>query len=75
MQHKLIMLAGSSPGAGKSTLAELLFDQFTRHQLPTRWIYEEDILYLLGQILLQNELLRLIVFDEDEEVIIAWIPS
>ena len=46
MQHKLIMLAGSSPGAGKSTLAELLFDQFTRHQLPTRWIYEEDILYL-----------------------------
>lgn len=29
----------------------------------------------LGQILLQNELLRLIVFDEDKEVIIAWIPS
>ena len=46
MQHKLIMLAGSSPGAGKSTLSELLFDQFTRHHLPTRWIYEEDILHL-----------------------------
>jgi len=40
------MLAGSSPGAGKSTLSELLFDQFTRQLIPSRWIYEEDILYL-----------------------------
>ena len=46
MQHKLIMLAGSSPGAGKSTLSEFLFDQFTRHAIPARWIYEEDILHL-----------------------------
>lgn len=45
MQHRLIILAGASPGAGKSTLSELLFDQFTRHQLPTHWIYEEDILH------------------------------
>ncbi|MCB0110265.1 MAG: XisH family protein [Caldilineaceae bacterium] len=29
----------------------------------------------LGQILLQTDVLRLIVFDEDEEVIVAWIPS
>jgi hypothetical protein len=46
MQHKLIMLAGSAPGAGKSTLSEFLFDQLTRHAIPTRWIYEEDILHL-----------------------------
>jgi thymidylate kinase len=46
MQHKLIMLAGSGPGAGKSTLSEFLFDQFTRCAIPTRWIYEEDILHL-----------------------------
>lgn len=45
MQHQLIMLAGASPGAGKSTLSELLFDQFTHHQLPTHWLYEEDILH------------------------------
>src|SRR5262245_36422801 len=46
MQHKLIMLAGSGPGAGKSTLSEFLFDQFTRCAIPTCWIYEEDILHL-----------------------------
>ncbi|HEX9438722.1 MAG TPA: hypothetical protein VF909_03525 [Roseiflexaceae bacterium] len=46
MRHKLIMLTGSGPGAGKSTLSEFLFDQFTRHGIPTRWIYEEDILHL-----------------------------
>jgi thymidylate kinase len=46
MQHKLIMLAGSSPGAGKSTLSEFLFDQLTRSSMPTRWIYEEDILHI-----------------------------
>jgi hypothetical protein len=46
MQHKLIMLAGTSSGAGKSTLSEFLFDQFIRHSIPTRWLYEEDILHL-----------------------------
>jgi hypothetical protein len=46
MRHKLIMLAGSAPGAGKSTLSEFLFDQFTRCSIPTHWIYEEDILHL-----------------------------
>ena len=46
MQHKLIMMMGSAPGAGKSTISEFLFDQFTRHAIPTRWIYEEDILHL-----------------------------
>lgn len=29
----------------------------------------------IGQLLLQNELLRLIVFDEEQEVIVEWIPS
>jgi len=29
----------------------------------------------IGQILLQKELLRLIVFDEEQEVIVEWIPS
>ena len=46
MRHKLVMLAGSASGAGKSTLSEFLFDQLTRHAIPTRWIYEEDILHL-----------------------------
>lgn len=46
MQHKLIIFMGSAPGAGKSTLSEFLFDQFTLHGIPTHWIYEEDILYL-----------------------------
>lgn len=45
MQHQLIILAGASPGAGKSTLSELLFDQFMHHQIPTHWIYEDDILH------------------------------
>ena len=46
MRHKLIMLVGSGAGAGKSTLSEFLFIQFTRHAIPTRWIHEEDILHL-----------------------------
>ncbi|MEZ4711961.1 MAG: element excision factor XisH family protein [Caldilineaceae bacterium] len=29
----------------------------------------------IGQLLLQNELLRLIVFEEEQEVIVEWIPS
>lgn len=29
----------------------------------------------LGQILLKNELLRLLVFDEIEKVIVKWVPN
>ena len=29
----------------------------------------------LGQILLKNQLLRLLVFDEIEEVIVQWVPN
>jgi adenylate kinase family enzyme len=46
MRYRLIMLVGSSPGAGKSTLSEFLYQQLTCHAIPTQWIYEDDVLHL-----------------------------
>jgi len=46
MRRRLIMFVGSSPGAGKSTLSEFLYEQLTCHAIPTQWIYEDDVLYL-----------------------------
>ena len=46
MQHRLIMFAGSSPGAGKSTLSNLIFQQLTVQNLPVHWFYEEDLGHL-----------------------------
>ncbi len=43
MQHSLILFTGSSPGAGKSTLSRLLFEQLTAHGIPSRWLHEDDI--------------------------------
>jgi thymidylate kinase len=46
MDTQLIMLAGSSPGAGKSTISEYLHEQFARNGVATRCIYEEVVLTL-----------------------------
>jgi thymidylate kinase len=46
MRYRLIMLVGSSPGAGKSTLSEFLYQQLTCHAIPAQWIYEDDVLHL-----------------------------
>lgn len=43
MQNQLIMFAGSSPGAGKSTLSALLLQHLVADSRPTQWFYEEDI--------------------------------
>lgn len=44
--NQLFIFYGSSPGAGKSTLSSFLYEQLTRHDIPTQWVYEEDVLYL-----------------------------
>lgn len=46
MQHRMIMFAGSSPGAGKSSLSNALFQQLRAQQIPAQWFYEEDFLQL-----------------------------
>jgi len=40
-----------------------------------RRVYESIFQVELGQMLLQNEWLRLIVFDEKEKVIVKWVPK
>ena len=46
MHNRLIMFTGSSPGAGKSTLSELLFQRLTAHGIPSHWLSEGDLLRL-----------------------------
>ncbi|MEM7534485.1 MAG: hypothetical protein AAF639_20045 [Chloroflexota bacterium] len=46
LKHQLIIFYGSSPGAGKSTLSSFLYDQLRLHDMPMRWVYENDLLYL-----------------------------
>lgn len=41
--HRLIMFAGSSPGAGKTTLSSILFEQFNAHGIPAQWLEEGDV--------------------------------
>ncbi len=43
MQHKLILFCGSSPGAGKSTMSRLCFQQITAQGIPARWLHEQDM--------------------------------
>ena len=43
MQHQIILVTGSSPGAGKSTVSRLLFQQLAAHRIPARWLHEDDI--------------------------------
>lgn len=44
MHHRLIMVTGSGPGAGKSRLAGFLYRQLLLHGIPAEWEYEEDLL-------------------------------
>jgi thymidylate kinase len=44
--NQLFIFYGSSPGAGKSTLSSFLYEQLRLHNIPTQWVYEEDVLYL-----------------------------
>lgn len=46
MPHRLILLYGSSPGAGKSTLSSRLRQALAAQELPVHWIYEDDVLHL-----------------------------
>ena len=46
MATQLIILYGSSPGAGKSTLASFQFEQYRLRQHPAEWLYEDDVLSL-----------------------------
>ncbi|MEZ4615411.1 MAG: hypothetical protein R2867_07840 [Caldilineaceae bacterium] len=46
MKHKLISFYGASPGAGKSTLSAQLQRQLQQHNLPVRWLYEDDVDHL-----------------------------
>jgi hypothetical protein len=57
---------------------QVLVEQNIRRELylaiPYR-TYETIFQDELGQILLKNELLRLLVFDEIEKVIVKWVPN
>lgn len=44
MHHRLIMVTGSGPGAGKSTLSAFLYRQLLLRGIPAEWLYEEDLL-------------------------------
>lgn len=44
MRHRLIMVSGSSPGAGKSTLAAALARRFACQGAPCRLLSEDDLL-------------------------------
>lgn len=48
MHHRLIMVSGSSPGAGKSTASEALARQLARHGSPCRWLSEGELLRMDG---------------------------
>lgn len=45
-KYKLIIVYGSSPGAGKSTLSSRLHQQLQQHHLPVQWLYEDDVVHL-----------------------------
>ena len=44
--HKLIMVTGSGPGAGKSTMTEFLAEQLTAQGVPVRCLREDDAAHL-----------------------------
>ncbi len=46
MHYRLIMFAGSSPGAEKSTVSHLLFQHLTVQNIPVHWLYEEHLGHL-----------------------------
>jgi tRNA uridine 5-carbamoylmethylation protein Kti12 len=44
--HKLIMVTGSGPGAGKSTMTEFLAEQLAAQGVPVRCLREDDVAHL-----------------------------
>jgi hypothetical protein len=46
LSHRLIILSGSGPGAGKSATCEWLIEQLKGHSIPAHWIYEDHVLFL-----------------------------
>lgn len=46
MATQLLILYGSSPGAGKSTFASFLFERYCLREHPVEWLYEDDVLSL-----------------------------
>jgi thymidylate kinase len=47
--YRLVMLTGSSLGAGKTTLSALLYQQLTAHGVNAIWLQEENLEALLAQ--------------------------
>ena len=45
LRHQLIIFYGASSGVGKSTLSSFLVNQLRLHNVPVRWLYEDDVLY------------------------------
>jgi hypothetical protein len=44
LHHQLVIFYGASSGVGKSTLSSFLVDQLRLHNVPVRWLYEDDVL-------------------------------
>ncbi len=49
-RHRLILFAGSSPGAGKSTLSALVARQLVAAGVDARWLHEEEVSDLLDSL-------------------------
>jgi thymidylate kinase len=49
-RHKLMLFAGSSPGAGKSTLSALVARQLVAAGVDARWLHEEEMGDLLDSL-------------------------
>ena len=46
MKHHLILFYGASSGAGKSTLSSRLHQALQQANVPTQWLYEDDVQHL-----------------------------
>ena len=46
MKHHLILFYGASSGAGKSTLSSRLHQALKQANVPTQWLYEDDVQHL-----------------------------
>jgi hypothetical protein len=46
MKHHLILFYGASSGAGKSTLSSRLHQVLKQANVPTQWLYEDDVQHL-----------------------------
>jgi hypothetical protein len=42
-RYRLIMVVGSSPGAGKSTFSDFIYRRLVAERLPVEWFYESDV--------------------------------